>query len=173
MFPGILVFFPLTFYFDKTTKRAWIIVVLFPNASEHIATVQLQTLCCGFYLSLFCPPTCWFCPQSQTAELHVWTDPKHNSNTGVNRTTFRFLMCFSMMMLELTQLWSKRTQPGFSKLSVYTSVMEGRKRKFTVLVDMHTHRWLRNKKKRLPLLFSEQTRINSKHDVNYILSIIN
>lgn len=52
-------------------------------------------------------------------------------------------------------------------------MIEDRKRKFTVLVDMQTHQWLRNKKKKLLLLFSEQTRINSTHGVVYILSILN
>lgn len=61
----------------------------------------------------------------------------------------------------------------FSKVSVYTSAMEDRKRKFTVLVDMQLHQWLRNKKKKLPLLFSEQAWINSKRGVIYVLSIIN
>lgn len=76
-------------------------------------------------------------------------------------------MCFSIATLELTQLRSERRWPGFSRVSVYTSVMEDRKRKFTVLVDMQIHQWLRNEKKKLPFLFSEQYQIISKRGLIY------
>lgn len=45
----------------------------------------------------------------------------------------------------------------FSKLSVYPVVMEDRKRKFSVLVDMQTHLWLRTS----CLFCSELTNVES------------
>lgn len=163
-----------SFILNWNIDRAWIIVVLTANASLQLYALQTHIL--------------WFSPRSilsthlliissvtncMTARVETDCLIKHNIHASTNTTIFRFLMCYSITTLELTQLWSERRRPGFSKVSVYTSVMEDRKRKFTVLVDMQTHKWLRKKKKRLPLLFSEQTRINSKRGVIYILSIIN
>lgn len=134
-------------------------------------TVVVFTSVCSVHA-----PARFCCPQSRTARLHACRRIV-SLNAALLRAWIEqssgFLMRFNFATLELTQLWSERRWPGFSKVSVYTSVVEDRKRKFTVLVDMQIHQWLRNKKKTLPLLFSEQTQINSKRGIIYHISIIN